>query len=123
MAASARDLGEFTFSADVPIGRIADFYGFPVAEAEKPSPVAAFVGAHLRGRPAVGDGVRVEEIELVVQAINGGKVAQVALELDPPAMPACSNLSGRRCLSAPSVRSHAPAPPLQPCDNRGCRRR
>ena len=77
--------GEFIFAGDVPIGRIANFYGFSVPEAEMAKPLAKFVSDHLRGRPTVGDGVRVEAIELVVQDIEDDHITRVGLELDPPA--------------------------------------
>jgi cell volume regulation protein A len=80
-----KGLGGFIFSGDVPVGRIADFYGFPVSQTEREDPVAVFISNHLRGRPAVGEGVRLESVELVIQDMNGDRVTQVALDLDPPA--------------------------------------
>lgn len=77
--------GEFIFSGDVPIGRIANFYGFPVPKADNAKPLGEFVRDHLRGRPKVGDGARVEEIELIVQDIEDDRITRVGLELDPPA--------------------------------------
>jgi CBS domain containing-hemolysin-like protein len=81
----ARSRSGFIFSGDVPVGRIADFYGFPVSQMEREDPVAVFISNHLSGRPAVGEGVRLESVELVVQGINGDRITQVALDLDPPA--------------------------------------
>jgi NhaP-type Na+/H+ and K+/H+ antiporter len=75
--------GEFIFSGDVPIGRIANFYGFPVPKAEEAKPLAEFVSDRLHGRPAVGDGVRVEEIELVIQHVEDNHITRVGLTLDP----------------------------------------
>ena len=54
--------GEFIFAGDVPIGRIASFYGFPVPKAEMAKAVADFVSDHLCGRPTVGEGVIFEKI-------------------------------------------------------------
>ena len=76
--------GGFIFAGDVPIGRIASFYGFPVPKAEKAKAIAEFVSDHLRGRPTVGDGVRLEEIELVVQGIEDNQITRVCLHLDRP---------------------------------------
>ena len=76
--------GEFIFAGDVPIGRIASFYGFPVPKAEMAKAVAEFVSDHLRGRPTVGDGVRVEKIGFVVQEIEDNQITRVGLELEPP---------------------------------------
>jgi cell volume regulation protein A len=77
--------GKFIFAGEVPIGRIANFYGFPVPKAEKAKPLAEFVRDHLRVTPTVGDGVRLEAIELVVQEVEDNQITQVGLELDPPA--------------------------------------
>ena len=76
--------GQFIFAGDVPIGRIANFYGFPVPKAEKAKAVAEFVNDHLRGRPTVGDGVRFEQIALVVQEIEDNQITRIGLELYPP---------------------------------------
>jgi cell volume regulation protein A len=77
--------GEFVFSGDVPIGRIANFYGFPVPRNEMANLLTDFIQDHLEGRPRVGAEVRIEEIELVVQDVEGARITRVALELDPPA--------------------------------------
>jgi NhaP-type Na+/H+ and K+/H+ antiporter len=77
--------GQFVFSGDVPIGRVANFYGFPVPRAERAKPLTDFIRDHLHGRSRVGAQVRIEEIELVVQDIEGTRITRVGLELDPPA--------------------------------------
>jgi cell volume regulation protein A len=77
--------GKFIFAGEVPIGRIANFYGFPVPQAEKAKPLAEFVRDHLHVTPTVGDGVRLEAIELVVQEVEDNQITRVGLELDPPA--------------------------------------
>jgi cell volume regulation protein A len=76
--------GQFVFSGDVPVGRVAEFYGFPVPRAEREKPLTDFVSDHLHGRPSVGAEVRIEGIELVVQDIEGTRITRVGLELDPP---------------------------------------
>lgn len=81
----AKGLGGFVFSGDVPVGRIADFYGFPVSQTEREDPVAVFISNRLRGRRAVGEAVRLESVELVIQDISDDRITQVALDLDPPA--------------------------------------
>jgi cell volume regulation protein A len=77
--------GQFLFSGDVPIGRIANFYSFPVPRKEMAKPLTDFIQDHLAGRPRVGAEVRIKEIELAVQDVEGTRITCVGLEFDPPA--------------------------------------
>jgi cell volume regulation protein A len=77
--------GEFTFDGEVPTGRIAEFYDLPVTAAERLLPLADFVQARLGRAPAVGDHVRVADVELVVQWVRRGRIARIGIELEPDA--------------------------------------
>ena len=46
--------GVFHFAGHVPVGRIADFYGLPVPQAEKATPVGDFIADRLPAKPSVG---------------------------------------------------------------------
>jgi cell volume regulation protein A len=76
-------LGNFTFAGDVPIGMIADFYGFLVPKEQNAQPVADFISCQLHGQPIVGDRIRFEAVELLVHHVHGGHITRVALGLDP----------------------------------------
>jgi NhaP-type Na+/H+ and K+/H+ antiporter len=73
--------GAFQFAGHVPVGKIADFYGLPVPEAEKAMPVANFVADRLPANPAVGDSIGIGLIGLVVYDVSGDRITCVGLEL------------------------------------------
>jgi cell volume regulation protein A len=75
------DFGAFHFAGDVPVGKIADFYGLPVPEAEKATPVGNFLADRLPAKPAVGDSIGIGLIGLVVHDVSGGRITRVGLEL------------------------------------------
>lgn len=78
-------LGGFTFASEVLLGRIAAFYGFPIPEAESATSLADFMRARLPRSPAPGDRIKLENVELVVRAMSGGRIATIGLELEPRA--------------------------------------
>jgi NhaP-type Na+/H+ and K+/H+ antiporter len=73
--------GVFHFAGHVPVGKIADFYGLPVSQAEKATPVGDFIADRLPAKPAVGDTIGIGMIGLVVHDVNGEGVTRVGLEL------------------------------------------
>jgi potassium/hydrogen antiporter len=75
--------GEFTFDGDLPLGKLAEFYDLPVPEAERPASLAEAVQARLGRKPLIGDRVRLGDIELIVQAVRGERITEVAIELEP----------------------------------------
>ncbi|MGH6944690.1 MAG: potassium/proton antiporter, partial [Geminicoccaceae bacterium] len=95
--------GEFTFDGDLPIGKIANFYDLAVPNAEREAPLADFVEAHLGRKPLIGDRLRLSGIELVVRGLQGERVTEVGIELEPggPPRPSLAGLWrwSRRALS------------------------
>jgi potassium/hydrogen antiporter len=77
--------GQFVFSGDTPIGKIANFYGFPVARKEMAKPLTDFIQDHLDGRPRVGAAVKIDEVDLVIQDIEGTRITRVGLGFDSAA--------------------------------------
>jgi potassium/hydrogen antiporter len=73
--------GAFPFAGHLPIGQIADFYGLPVPEAEKATPVGDFIADRLAAKPAVGDGIVIGMIGLVVHDVNGERITRVGLRV------------------------------------------
>ena len=73
--------GAFHFAGHVPVGKIADFYGLPVPQAEKATPVANFIADRLPAKPAVGDSIGIGMIGLVVHDVSGERITRVGLEL------------------------------------------
>ena len=73
--------GAFQFAGHVPVGKIADFYGLPVAQAEKATPVGNFVADRLPATPSVGDSIGIGVIGHVVHDVSGDRITRVGLEL------------------------------------------
>jgi potassium/hydrogen antiporter len=86
-AGSGDIFGEFTFGADLPAGKLAEFYDLPVAEPERATPLADFLQARLRRKPLVGDRVPVGDIELIVRGVRGDRITEVGIELEPTGRP------------------------------------
>ena len=78
--------GEFSFPGSAPIGPILQLYDVapeiraPIA-AE--TPIASVLARRLPRRPEVGDRVPLGGIELVVRAVEDGRITQVGIELEP----------------------------------------
>jgi cell volume regulation protein A len=73
--------GVFHFAGHVPVGKIADFYGLPVSQAEKATPIGDFVADLLPANPSVGDSIGIGLIGLVVHDVSGDRITRVGLEL------------------------------------------
>ena len=73
--------GVFHFAGHVPVGKIADFYGLPVPQAEKATPVGDFIADRLPAEPALGDSIGIGLIGLVVHHVSGDRITRVGLEL------------------------------------------
>jgi potassium/hydrogen antiporter len=73
--------GVFQFAGDVPVGEIAEFYGLPIPQAEKATPVGDFIAGCLSAKPTVGDGIGIGMIGLVVHCVDGERITAVGLEL------------------------------------------
>jgi potassium/hydrogen antiporter len=73
--------GAFQFAGHVPVGKIADFYGLPVPQAEKATPVGNFVADRLPTNPSVGDSIGIGLIGLVVHDVSGDRITRVGLQL------------------------------------------
>jgi Transporter associated domain len=73
--------GAFHFAGHVPVGEIAEFYGLPIPQAEKATPVGDFIAARLLAKPRVGDAIGIGMIGLVVHGVDGERITAVGLEL------------------------------------------
>jgi cell volume regulation protein A len=79
----SESFGGFAFDAALPVGKLAAFYDLPVAEQDKAVALGDLVQARLGRTPLVGDRIRVGEIGLVVREMQGERIGQVGIELDP----------------------------------------
>jgi len=86
-AATEGLLGEFEMDGDAPVGAVAALYGLDVAAEERSLGVGEVLRRRIGRRPVVGDRVRFGEVELVVGAMDGERIAKVGVELDPEHLP------------------------------------
>jgi potassium/hydrogen antiporter len=75
-------LGDFSFPADVPLGQVAREYDLPAAAGERKMLLGAFVGTKVGTDAAVGDSCRIGNSELIIEAMDGDRVARVTLRLE-----------------------------------------
>ena len=73
--------GAFHFAGHVPVGKIAEFYGLPIPQAERETPVGDFIAGRLPAKPTVGDAIGIGIIGLVVHRVDGERITAVGLEL------------------------------------------
>ena len=73
--------GALHFAGHVPVGQIAAFYGLPIPQAEKATPIGDFVAGRLPAKPTVGDAIGIGMIGLVVHGVDGERITAVGLEL------------------------------------------
>lgn len=94
--------GEFVLNGDAPMGALTALYGVAVPDDAQALTVADFFAEKFNGKPAVGDDIVLEEIALVVDAIEQDRVHRVGLDLNPRRRqaPAVPFLPDRRELAA-----------------------
>jgi cell volume regulation protein A len=100
---AAIHLGEFSFEAGVPVGRMSTEYGVPFEPVDHEKPLAEFMRDRLGDRIVVGDRVKVGGIELVVREMSKGRVTRVGLAVEPqaerlPILRLWRRLTGRRTM-------------------------
>lgn len=98
---AAIELGEFSFEASVPIGKLCAEYGVPFEPLDRERPLADFMRERLGDRFVVGDRVRIGNVELVVREVAKGKIARIGLSVEPeaerlPILRLWRRLTGRR---------------------------
>jgi len=79
--------GEFSFRGEIEVGRVADFYDLDIAPEERTTPLGAFVRERLGRVPVIGDRLRVGDVELIVESVDGEIVTRVGIELAPEERP------------------------------------
>jgi cell volume regulation protein A len=80
-------LGEFSIEGTVTLAQFSRLYGVPVPEAEQETTVAAYMMHRLSAHPAIGDRLRLEPIDLVVQAVEEEVIMRVGIDLEPERAP------------------------------------
>ena len=72
----------FPFAGDVRMGDVADLYGLPVSEAERPMTIADAFADRADERPARGMRIALGHAVLEVRSVDGGRVSQAALHFE-----------------------------------------
>lgn len=78
-----RPAGDFQVQGDIPAQSVGLIYGFE-AGAMGHRPLSAFIRQTLGRDPALGDRLRVGEIDLIVAAVEEGEASLVGIDLTPP---------------------------------------
>jgi cell volume regulation protein A len=76
-----RFYGDFLLDGAANAGDLADAYGLPIEEARRNETLDGYLRTAFRGRPVVGDRVRLGQTELVVRQMDGGRITRVGLKL------------------------------------------
>jgi cell volume regulation protein A len=84
--------GDFAFDGALPVGKLVEFYDLPVADEDKTVALADLVQARIGRRPLVGDRIRLGDIGLVVREMQGERISQVGIELEPRPAPSLAGL-------------------------------
>ncbi|MAO54959.1 MAG: potassium/proton antiporter [Rhodospirillaceae bacterium] len=77
--------GAFTFDGTTALGAIADAYDFWVPARRRALPVGEFIKRNLLRRPVAGRRLHLTTVDLIIARIEDGRIAAVAIDLDPPA--------------------------------------
>lgn len=89
-------LGEFSFAPDSPLGAVADLYGIDIPARDRNATLEDWLNRRLPAPLGAGDRLRLGPVELIVRRMDGDRVLEVGMELDP---------EGTRVLSAVNMRT------------------
>ncbi|MDG5495983.1 potassium/proton antiporter [Niveispirillum sp. BGYR6] len=82
-ALQERPAGDFQIQADMPAAAVGGMYGFETG-GESRDTLADYIRQRLGRTPALGDRVRVGEIDLIVAAMEGDHASLIGIDLTPP---------------------------------------
>jgi cell volume regulation protein A len=96
-----RGMGDFLFNGDVTLDRLRDLYAIPLGAASPEETIDAFMRRRLGGAVEVGDHVPFGAGELVVHALEKGRIVRAMLAIEPaedrlPALRLLRRLLARR---------------------------
>ena len=81
----APDLGEFVFTPDVRLGALCAMYGVPFEPLDRDKTLGDFMSQRLEGAIAVGERVKIGDVELIIRETTRDKIAKIGLEIEPAA--------------------------------------
>jgi cell volume regulation protein A len=80
--------GDLTLLGSAPVADVARQYGLALPDLSERLSLAQFLASRLRARPAVGDRIRLDNLEFVVREITDGHIARVGIKFHPDPTPA-----------------------------------
>jgi cell volume regulation protein A len=104
---AAAMLGEFVLDPTVKLAQVIDLYGLPGTLADRERPVGAFLRQRLGREPVVGDRVHLGLVDLIVRRMNGDRIAEIGVALEPERDP-LDSLSIRRQMRNLGLRLRRP---------------
>jgi cell volume regulation protein A len=93
--AAPATLGDFVLDPAVKMAAVVDLYGLPGTLSDREKPAGAFLRQRLGREPVVGDRVHLGLVDLIVRRMNGDRIAEIGVALEPERDP-LDGLSIRR---------------------------
>lgn len=75
--------GQFTFSGELPLSALAEFYGLPVPPDRHGQPIGDFLQDRFALKATLGDRFRLGGADLIVSEMSNGHIARVGIDLAP----------------------------------------
>ena len=91
-------LGDFVLDPTVPMATVVDLYGLPGTLADRAKTAGAFLRQRLGREPVVGDRIHLGLVDLIVRRLDGDRIAEIGVALEPERDP-LDSISIRRRLA------------------------
>ncbi|MEA2757073.1 MAG: potassium/hydrogen antiporter [Aliidongia sp.] len=105
--AASATLGDFVLDPAVKMAAVVDLYGLPGTLSDREKPAGAFLRQRLGREPVVGDRVHLGLADLIVRRMNGDRIAEIGVALEPERDP-LDGLSIRRQMRNLGLRLRGP---------------
>ena len=76
-------MGDFVLDPAVPMATFVDLYGLPATLGDRAKPVGVFLRQRLGRRPAIGDRVHLGLVDLIVRELDGDRITEIGVVLEP----------------------------------------
>jgi cell volume regulation protein A len=84
---AAEALGDFVLAPDVPMATLIDLYGLPGSVGDRAKTAGSFVRDRLGHRAVVGDRVHLGLVDLIVRRLDGDRIDEIGVALEPEKIP------------------------------------
>jgi len=76
-------LGDFVLDPAVPMATFVDLYGLPATLGDRAKPVGLFLRQRIGRRPVIGDRVHQGLVDLIVRELDGDRITEIGVVLEP----------------------------------------